>query len=128
MLESRRVRTLVAAGALAVAVSLWAGPSGPVAEAAPRTFTIVGGGYGHGIGMSQYGAQGMAMRGAGAGRIISFYYGGAKARPASLPATIRVGLLQADHDPSAGGRLGRVLVRGPRSPAGAAVAGSRSRA
>ena len=116
MLESRRVRTLVAAGALAVVLSLWAGPAGPVAEAAPRTFTILGGGYGHGIGMSQYGAQGMAMRGASAGRIISFYYGGAKARPATLQGTIRVGLLQADHDPSAGGRLGRVLVRGAQVP------------
>jgi hypothetical protein len=36
------------------------------------------------------------------------------ARPATLPANIRVGLLQAGHDPSAGGRLGRVLVRGLR--------------
>ena len=128
MLESRRVRTIAVAGALAVAVSLGAGPAGPVAEAAPRIFTILGGGWGHGIGMSQYGAQRMAMRGASAGRIISFYYGGAKARPAALPATIRVGLLQADRDPSAGGRLGRVLVGGAPSQAGAAVAGSRCRA
>jgi stage II sporulation protein D len=125
---SRRVRTLATVGVLAVALGLAAGPAEPAAVAAPSAFTIHGAGYGHGIGLSQYGAQGMAMRGAGAGRIISFYYGGAKARPASLPATIRVGLLQADHDPSAGGRLGRVLVRGPRSPAGAAVAGSRCRA
>ena len=66
--------------------------------------------------MSQYGAHGMALRGASAGRIISFYYGGAQAGPATLPATIRVGLLQADHDPSAGGRLGRVLVRGAEIP------------
>ena len=87
-----------------------------MAEAAPRTFTIVGGGYGHGIGMSQYGAHGMALRGASAGRIISYYYGGAQARPATLPATIRVGLLQADHDPAAGGRLGRVLVKGVEVP------------
>jgi hypothetical protein len=103
-------------------------PGEPVAEAAPRTFTIVGGGYGHGIGMSQYGAHGMALRGASAGRIISYYYGGAQARPATLPATIRVGLLQADHDPAAGGRLGRVLVKGVEVPGRAAVAGSRSRA
>jgi stage II sporulation protein D len=66
--------------------------------------------------MSQYGAHGMALRGATAGRIISFYYGGAQARPATLPATIRVGLLQAGRDPSTGGRLGRVLVRGVEVP------------
>ncbi|HEV3463599.1 MAG TPA: hypothetical protein VG846_06420, partial [Actinomycetota bacterium] len=116
MLKSRRVRTVAAVGALAVALGLVPGPGDQAAEAAPRTFTIVGGGWGHGIGMSQYGAHGMARRGASAGRIISFYYGGAQARPATLPATIRVGLLQASHDPSAGGRLGRVLVRGVEVP------------
>ena len=116
MLVSRRVRTIAAVGALAVALSLFTGPGDPVAKAAPRAFTIAGGGYGHGIGMSQYGAHGMALRGASAGRIISYYYGGAQARPATLPATIRVGLLQADHDPAAGGRLGRVLVKGVEVP------------
>ena len=113
MLPSRRVRTVAAVGALAVGLGL---ASGPAAVAAPSSFTIVGGGYGHGIGMSQYGAHGMALRGASAGRIISFYYGGAQARPATLPATIRVGLLQANRDPSTGGRLGRVLVKGIEVP------------
>jgi SpoIID/LytB domain protein len=116
MLRIRRVRTVAAVGALAVALGLCTGPADPVAEAAPRTFTIVGGGWGHGIGMSQYGAHGMALRGASAGRIISFYYGGAQARPATLAATIRVGLLQANRDPGTGGRLGRVLVRGVEVP------------
>ena len=116
MLGSRRVRAVAVAGVLAVGLGLFTGPAGPVAEAAPRAFTITGGGWGHGVGMSQYGAHGMALRGASAGRIISFYYGGAQARPATLPATIRVGLLQAGHDPSTGGRLGRVLVRGLEVP------------
>ena len=57
--------------------------------------------------MSQYGAHGMALRGASAGRIISFYSGGAQARP----ATIRVGLLLAGHDPSTGVRPVRAGVR-----------------
>ncbi len=116
MLKRRRVRTLAAVGGLAVALGLLAGPADPAAEAAPRSFTIVGGGYGHGVGMSQYGAHGMALRGAGAGRIISFYYGGAQARPATLPSLVRVGLLQANRDPATGGRLGRVLVRGIEVP------------
>ena len=116
MLKLRRVRTFAAVGALAVALGLLTGPSDPAAVAAPSSFTIVGGGYGHGVGMSQYGAHGMALRGAGAGRIISFYYGGAQARPATLPAFVRIGLLQAGHDPSAGGRLGRVLVKGVEVP------------
>jgi stage II sporulation protein D len=113
MLPSRRVRLVAAVGVLAAGLGL---AGGPPAVAAPSSFTIVGGGYGHGIGMSQYGAHGMALRGASAGRIISFYYGGAQARPATLPATIRVGLLQANRDPSTGGRLGRVLVKGIEVP------------
>jgi stage II sporulation protein D len=113
MPENRR-RLRLAVG-LVLALALGAGRPG-AAVAAPSRFRIVGGGYGHGIGMSQYDAHGMALRGASAGRIISFYYGGSVARPATLPANIRVGLLQAGHDPSAGGRLGRVLVRGLEVP------------
>jgi stage II sporulation protein D len=116
MLGNRWVRSVAAAGMLAAGLGLAVGPVEGAAFAAPRSFTIHGAGYGHGIGMSQYGAHGMALRGAGAGRIISFYYGGAKARPATLPATVRVGLLQANQDPSAGGRLRRVLVRGVEVP------------
>src|SRR5215218_10219303 len=85
MLGSRRVRTLATLGVLTVALGLATGPADPAAVAAPRTFTIVGGGYGHGVGMSQYGAHGMALRGAGAGRIITFYHGGAPG-PAGHPA------------------------------------------
>jgi SpoIID/LytB domain protein len=114
--RSRRVRRIAGVGVLAVGLGLAAGPADPPAVAAPRTFTITGGGWGHGIGMSQYGAHGMALRGATAGGIIRFYYGGAQARPAALPAAVRVGLLQANHDPRAGGRLRQVLVRGSEVP------------
>ena len=121
--RSRRVRTLAMVGALVAGLGLAAGllglapgPAGPAAVAAPSTFNISGAGYGHGIGMSQYGAQGMAVRGAAASRILSFYYGGAQARSVRLPATIRVGLLQANHDPAAGGRLARVRVQGLEVP------------
>jgi SpoIID/LytB domain protein len=121
---NRRVRTLATAGVALVAgvglaaglLGLAPGPAGPAAVAAPSAFTISGAGYGHGIGMSQYGAQGMAVRGAAASRILAFYYGGAKAGSARLPATIRVGLLQANRDPAAGGRLARVRVQGLEVP------------
>ncbi|HVD15756.1 MAG TPA: SpoIID/LytB domain-containing protein [Actinomycetota bacterium] len=84
--------------------------------AAPAAFRISGGGYGHGVGMGQYGAYGMALRGRSAAAIVGFYYGGAAARRVALPAAIRVGVLQAPRDPSTGGRLTRVLVRGLRLP------------
>src|SRR6266511_919930 len=111
-----RLRAVGAASALVLALGLAVGGNRPSAMAAPSTFQIVGGGYGHGIGMSQYGAHGMALRGASAGRIISFYFGGAVAKPATLPATIRVELLQAGRDPSTNGRLGQILVRGVEMP------------
>ena len=40
------------------------------------TFTIYGGGYGHGVGMSQNGAQGMAKSGKGCMEILKFFYQG----------------------------------------------------
>ena len=45
MLQSRRVRTVAVVGAIAVGLGLFTGPGDPVAEAPPRTFTIVGGGW-----------------------------------------------------------------------------------
>ena len=45
------------------------------ASAAEPTITFDGGGWGHGVGMSQYGAQGLATEdGATAAEIISHYY------------------------------------------------------
>ena len=39
-------------------------------------FHIYGGGYGHGVGMSQNGAQGMAASGASCEEILRFFYEG----------------------------------------------------
>ncbi len=83
---------------------------------APAAFRFSGGGFGHGVGMGQYGAYGMALRGRRAAGILGFYYGGAVPRSAALPAAIRVGVLQAPRDPRTGGRLTQVLVRGLRVP------------
>lgn len=41
-----------------------------------RSFRIYGGGYGHGVGMSQNGAQGMAKAGIGYEEILQFFYDG----------------------------------------------------
>lgn len=56
---------------------------------------VDGGGWGHGRGMSQWGAYGKAQRGLSASAIVAAYYGGL--RPSELPAeqaatTIRVAL------------------------------------
>jgi len=49
-------------------------PTTPVTPAAPASFTFVGRGWGHGIGMSQYGARGRAIAGWDAGRILKAYF------------------------------------------------------
>ena len=96
------------------AVAGWPGRGG--AAQPPGHLTFRGHGFGHGIGMSQYGAYGMALRGVSAGRILAFYYGGAAVGRAALPWSLRVGLLQANRDPNTGGRLGQVLVQGQEVP------------
>jgi len=43
-------------------------------SAGTSSFTIKGSGYGHGIGLSQYGARGMADKGFDFADILKYYY------------------------------------------------------
>ncbi len=54
-------------------------------------FSITGHGFGHGIGMSQYGAFGAAQKGLAAAQILSFYYPGTTQQQVGNPP-IRVHL------------------------------------
>jgi stage II sporulation protein D len=54
-------------------------------------FVIVGTGYGHGVGMSQWGANAMAERGASHGEILSTFYPGAELVTLSADALARIG-------------------------------------
>ncbi len=54
-----------------------AGLSGSVQPAAP-TLMAIGHGFGHGVGMSQWGAYGMALRGKSHAEILRHYYQGAE--------------------------------------------------
>src|SRR3712207_617748 len=68
-------------------------PATPAAaETAPKVL-VSGGGWGHGIGMSQYGAYGMAQNGASSTRILKHYYKGVDVGTKPMPA-VRVGLSQ----------------------------------
>jgi SpoIID/LytB domain protein len=58
-----------------------------------QTFAISGRGWGHGVGMSQYGALGFALRGVGYARILAHYYRGTALGPAPVR---RVRVLLAD--------------------------------
>jgi stage II sporulation protein D len=55
-----------------------AGLSGTVQPAAAPTLMAIGHGFGHGVGMSQWGAYGMALRGKSHAEILRHYYQGAE--------------------------------------------------
>lgn len=62
----------------------------PGGAVAPASFTVVGAGYGHGVGMSQYGAYGMALDGAGPTTILQHYYTGATLARTATKQLVRV--------------------------------------
>jgi SpoIID/LytB domain protein len=82
-------------GAAVVTVVAVAGMLLGVAPArAAGTVVFTGGGWGHGLGMSQYGALGRAQAGWSASEILKHYYSGTRVGRFQSPAQVRVGLQQ----------------------------------
>jgi stage II sporulation protein D len=69
------------------------------AQAAKSSFVIKGAGFGHGIGLSQYGADGYALHGFDYKTIVGHYYQGTSIATVSPAPTVRV-LLQSSSAPS----------------------------
>lgn len=85
---TRRVRVLLA---LAIAAAVLT----PTTARADTTFKLYGSGNGHGVGLPQWGAYGLAAKGWTVNDIITHYFTGTTVSTApSIPANIRVGLLQ----------------------------------
>ncbi|HEY8582511.1 MAG TPA: SpoIID/LytB domain-containing protein [Capillimicrobium sp.] len=78
---------------LALAAAL-ASAAAPAAAGAASNLTIRGAGFGHGIGMSQYGAMGMAQKGFDHERILRHYFRGTQLGQAPAGTVVRV-LLQS---------------------------------
>jgi SpoIID/LytB domain protein len=77
---------------LALVSTLMVVPGRALADA---TFTFYGSGSGHGVGLPQWGAYGLALKGWTVNGILTHFYTGTTVGPApSIPAKIRVGLLQ----------------------------------
>ena len=64
------------------------------AVAADTQFTFTGRGYGHGIGLSQWGAQGYAKRGWGYSKILTHYYRSTRVAAAPSSLTVKVNIDQ----------------------------------
>ncbi len=71
---ARRLAVLVTCAALA----LFGISAGAAPVAAQGSFTFTGSGWGHGVGMSQWGARGMALAGRTHEQILGHYYSGAQ--------------------------------------------------
>jgi SpoIID/LytB domain protein len=67
----------------------------PVSGASGPTFTFAGGGWGHGVGMSQWGAMRRAQQGASTADILGAYYPGAQITRRAQ-SNVRVLLAQTD--------------------------------
>jgi stage II sporulation protein D len=100
-----RIFRLTSAFSLAIACALLVAAT---ASAKSTTFVLRGAGFGHGIGMSQYGAQGMAQHGRSYKSILTHYYTGTEIGKAPTD-TIRVLLRQG---------ASSVKIRGARSVIG----------
>jgi SpoIID/LytB domain protein len=70
----------------------------PPFERVPRTFTVKGSGWGHGAGMSQFGARAMAESGRSVEQILQYYYTGADVTqsPSRAASNIRVHLTSTE--------------------------------
>ncbi|MGH2752442.1 MAG: SpoIID/LytB domain-containing protein [Actinomycetota bacterium] len=85
-------RVLVAAVVAALMTAVLAAPP---ARAAEKQVKIKGRGWGHGIGMSQYGAYGFSLNGRRSGKILRHYYSGANVVKKATGERVRVGMLQS---------------------------------
>ena len=92
-------RGILAGVVIALTASAGAVPAGadPTVTPKSRTITILGAGWGHGLGMSQYGAYGAASKGMGHTSILKFYYAGTTLARLAAGNALRV-LISADND------------------------------
>jgi stage II sporulation protein D len=62
----------------------------PASASAAVTWVVTGGGFGHGVGMSAYGAYGFGKHGAGYRQILGHYYRGIRVTELRRPPLVRV--------------------------------------
>jgi len=113
------------AGRAVLAAALALAAATPVGAASPDTeVTVKGGGWGHGVGMPQYGARGMADEGSSYADILSYFYvgtglGALADAAVAPPAELKVGINEAFPSVSFSAANGDVEVCLPGEEAGA---------
>ncbi len=105
-----------------VLVLLLSASAPAVAAPGDEEFTFFGSGFGHGLGMSQWGAYGLALEGWGPSRILRHFYSGTRlATEDAPPPTLRIGLVQGKRRVRLEAREGPVELH-LADPAGGLVA------
>src|SRR6185436_3055250 len=85
-------------------------PAGPAS--AGGSFTFYGSGFGHGLGMSQWGAYGLAQDGWAHKRILTHFYTGTTLKQAAdPPGNLRIGLTQDQTSVHVSAQAGPVTIR-----------------
>jgi SpoIID/LytB domain protein len=113
---------IVLASLTAGALPAWAG--GGDEQQGAKQFRMFGAGFGHGLGLSQWGAFGLAKRGWGAEKIVRYYYSGTRVdRTDSAPDDLRIGLVQGKGSVRLTAEVGDVELRlgGPQGSVVATV-------
>jgi stage II sporulation protein D len=95
----------------------------PAGAAADQQWVVHGAGFGHGVGMSQYGALGAARQGVGYRRILAHYYTGTSLGVLDRKVTVRVLLQQAASASFSGASVAGPLRLDPAATYTAAPAG-----
>ncbi|WP_380167448.1 SpoIID/LytB domain-containing protein [Jannaschia sp. R86511] len=111
MARRSSTRSVLLAVALGLAAAGLVGPAAAPAAAATTDVVLEGGGWGHGRGMSQWGAQGRALAGRSAADTLAFYYPGTTqaVRPrADIRVQVGVALSTAELAVSGGAQLRHV--------------------
>ena len=80
---------------IVVATGATAAGAGPERDPrGPSEFRMFGGGFGHGVGLSQWGAFGLAKKGWGPTKILRHFYSGTRVARRGGPNNLRIGLVQ----------------------------------
>ena len=85
-----RAAGTVATTTIALLIPLVTVPASAAGAELPSSFEISGAGWGHGVGLSQYGAQAMAQEGRDAGQILDHYYRGTQVGTSAGDRTLDV--------------------------------------
>ena len=111
----RRTLTLALLVALLVPGAFGAIPAnaGPNREPnGPSEFRMFGAGFGHGLGLSQWGAYGLAKQGWGPSKILKHFYSGTRVDgEGSPPKNLRIGLVQGKDSVRLEAQAGQVEIR-----------------